>query len=53
MTREEWLTIIKKAITDIDGLEWEKGMNGLTTTIRVNRDEAVSLYELVKGSDDR
>lgn len=53
MTREEWLTIIQKAITDIDGLEWEKGMNGLTTTIRLNRKEAVSLYELVKGSRDR
>lgn len=50
MTREEWLIIIKKAITDIDGLEWEAGMNGLTTTIRLNRNEAVSLYELIEKS---
>ena len=50
MTREEWLIIIKKVITDIDGLEWEAGMNGLTTTIRLNRNEAVSLYELIENS---
>lgn len=53
MTREEWLTIIQKAITDIDGLEWEKGMNGLTTTIRLNRNEAVSLYELVENNETK
>lgn len=48
MTRKQWLTIIQKAIADIDGLEWEKGMNGLTTTIRLNRSEAVSLYVLLQ-----
>lgn len=53
MTREEWLTIIKKAITDIDGLEWEKGMNGLTTTIRLNRNDAMSLYELIENNDTK
>lgn len=45
MTREQWLTIIKKVMTDID--------DALDMAIKKGWDDAVSLYELIENNDTK